>query len=116
MANASVADALREFTTFTEILDDAYWEASSIRHKDSLYDVISIFSNEVAELNKLSVQDHHYPYEIISEGLQRVVPRLVKLNEDQLEIIQRTRTGHDFREALSSVLNILDEQLELGGL
>ncbi|TVP60142.1 MAG: hypothetical protein EA349_01840 [Halomonadaceae bacterium] len=116
MAQATVADALREFMTFMDILDDAYWEAARIEHKDSLYDIISIFTKEVSELNKLSVQDHHYPYEIISEGLQRVVPRLERINEEQLVIIPRTRTGHDFRETLSMVLNILDEQLELGSL
>ena len=66
MTQTSVADTLREYLSLLELLDDAYWEASSIHHKDMLYDIISIFSQEVAEINKLSIQDHHYPYEVIT--------------------------------------------------
>jgi len=116
MANATVADALREFMAFMEILDDAYWEAGRIQHKDTLYDIISIFTTEISELNKLSVQDHHFTYEITTEGMQRVVSRLQRLSDHQEEIIQRTQTATDFREALSSVLNILEEQLDIGSL
>jgi len=54
MNQTSVADTLREYLSLLELLDDAYWEASSIQHKDMLYDIISIFSQEVAEINKLS--------------------------------------------------------------
>ncbi len=116
MANATVADALREFMTFLEILDDAYWEADRIQHKDTLYDIISIFHTEVTELNKLSIQDHHFPYEITTEVLRRVVPKLERLSSLQEDIIQRTQTATDFREVLSSVLNILEEQLDIGSL
>ena len=44
MTQTSVADTLREYLSLLELLDDAYWEASSIHHKDMLYDIISIFS------------------------------------------------------------------------
>jgi len=36
MARATVAEALREFLAFIEILDDAYWEANSMEGKDVL--------------------------------------------------------------------------------
>ncbi len=109
----SVADTLREYLSFLELLDDAYWEAGHIAHKDMIYDIISIFNQEVAELNKLSVQDHHYPYEVITEGIRRVVPKLEKLDEDRHEVIQRTQTLTDFRDILSSVLGIVETQLEV---
>lgn len=111
MSQTSVADTLREYLSLLELLDDAYWEASSIRHKDMIYDIISIFHQEVAELNKLSVQDHHYPYEVITEGIRRVVPRLEQLDEERHEVILRTQTLTDFRDVLSSVLGILEAQL-----
>ena len=114
MSQASVADTIREYMSLLELLDDAYWEASTLRHKDMLYDIISIFNQEVAELNKLSVMDHHYPYEVITEGIRRVVPKLERLDEHKYEVIQRTKTMTDFKEILSSVLAILEEQL--GGL
>lgn len=111
MSQASVADTLREYLSLLELLDDAYWEASCLRHKDMLYDIISIFSQEVAEMNKLSVMDHHYPYEVITEGIRRVVPKLERLDESREDVIQRTQTLTDFRDILSSVLGILEDQL-----
>ncbi len=111
MPPTSVADTLREYLSLLELLDDAYWEAGSIRHKDMIYDIISIFSQEVAELNKLSVQDHHYPYEVITEGIRRVIPKLERLDDQREEVIQRTQTQTDFRDILSSVIGILEQQL-----
>lgn len=111
MGQTSVADTLREYLSLLELLDDAYWEANCIRHKDFIYDILSIFHQEVAELNKLSVMDHHYPYEVITEGIRRVVPRLEQLDEERHEIIQRTQTLTDFRDVLSSVIGILEAQL-----
>ncbi len=111
MTQTAVGDTLREYLSLLELLDDAYWEASSIHHKDMLYDIISIFSQEVAEINKLSIQDHHYPYEVITEGIRRVVPKLERLDENREDVIQRTQTLTDFRDILSSVLGILEAQL-----
>lgn len=113
MPNATVADALREFLALIELLDDAYWEAGTIQHKDAVYDVISIFTTEVSEMNKLSVMDHHFPYEIITEGVRRVVPKLERLDDAREDVIQRTQTLIDFRDIVSSVLSILEEQLRL---
>lgn len=111
MNPTSVADTLREYLSLLELMDDAYWEAGCISHKDMIYDIISIFSQEVAELNKLSVMDHHYPYEVITEGMRRVVPKLERLDDYREEVIQRTQTLTDFRDILSSVISILEEQL-----
>lgn len=111
MSQTSVADTLREYLSLLELLDDAYWEAATIQHKDMLYDIISIFSQEVSEINKLNIQDHHYPYEVITEGIRRVEPKLEKLDESREEVIQRTQTLTDFRDILSSVLGILEDQL-----
>lgn len=111
MTQTSVADTLREYLSLLELLDDAYWEASSIHHKDMLYDIISIFSQEVAEMNKLNIHDHHYPYEVLTEGIRRIIPKLERLDENREDVIQRTQTLTDFRDILSSVQGILEEQL-----
>ena len=42
MTQTSVADTLREYLSLLELLDDAYWEASSIHHKDMLYDIFNL--------------------------------------------------------------------------
>jgi len=111
MTQTSVADTLREYLSLLELLDDAYWEAGTMEHKDMLYDIISILNQEVAEVNKLSLDDHHYPYEVITEGMRRVVPRLERLDEQRENIILRTQTLTDFRDIVSSVMGILEAQL-----
>ncbi len=110
MSGTTIANALEAFMSFSELLDDAYWEASSIETKDALYDIISIFSHEIAELNKLSIQDHDYPYEIITEGMRWVIPKVEKLDEYKEETLVRTRTLLNMREVISSVIIILEEQ------
>ena len=101
---------MSEFLGFNELLDDAYWEASSIEDKDLIYDIISQLSKEVAELNKLSVQDHHYPYEFITEGIRRITPQIAALEEDLDRIVKRTQTRTDMRDMLSNVIAILEHQ------
>ncbi|PID43639.1 MAG: hypothetical protein CSA52_02730 [Gammaproteobacteria bacterium] len=110
MSKATIDDALREFSGLYELLDDAYWEASTIADKDLIYDIISIFIHELSELNKLSIQDHHYPYEIITEGIRRVRPKLELLQTKLDEVVIRTRTLMDIRELMDNTLIILEQQ------
>lgn len=110
MAQPSIAHVMTELIAFSELLDDAYWEASTIEDKDFLYDIISLITQEMTELNKLSIQDHHYPYEFISEGIRRIVPKVLALEERQTTIIHRTKTLTDMREVLSNVIVILEGQ------
>tara|TARA_R110001592_G_scaffold86031_4_gene254066 strand:- start:12870 stop:13211 length:342 start_codon:yes stop_codon:yes gene_type:complete len=112
MSKPSIAHVLNEFMDFGELLDDAYWEASSIEHKDFIYDIISLFSQETTELNKLSVQDHHYPYEFITEGVRRAVSKVAQLEVDLQIIVRRTQTLTDMKQVLSNVLAILEEQVD----
>lgn len=111
MRQTSVADTLREYLSLLELLDDAYWEAGTMEHKDMLYDILSLLNQEVAEMNKLSPDDHHYPYEVITEGMRRIVPRLERLDEQREAVILRTQTLTDFRDIVSSVMGILEAQL-----
>lgn len=112
MSKPTIAHVLNEFMAFTELLDDAYWEANEIQHKDFIYDIISMFQQEVSEMNKLSIQDHHYPYEFITEGIRRIVSKVSELEENKAEIFQRTKTLIDMKEVLSNVIAILEAQVE----
>ena len=110
MPKPTIAHVINEFMAFGELLDDAYWEASCLEHKDFIYDIISMFSQELAEIHKLSVQDHHYPYEYITEGLRRLAPKVAEVETRKAEIIQRTKTLKDIGEVLSNVMVILEAQ------
>jgi len=106
----SIAHVINEFMSFSELLDDAYWEASNIADKDFIYDIASMFSQEIGELNKLSIQDHHYPYEFITEGIRRIVPKVEELDERLVTLIPRTKTYIDMRDILSNILAILESE------
>ncbi len=110
MTPAKISDACTEFYNLLEVLDDAYWEASNVAKKDTVYDVLSVFNKEVAELNKLSIQDHHYPYEMITEGMRQVSPKLHRLEDKIDEIIERTTTQIRLRQILKNVIIIIDQQ------
>jgi len=110
MTKPSIAHVINEFEAFLELLDDAYWEASAIEHKDFIYDVIGVFSQEVREINKLSIQDHHYPYEFITEGIRRIANKVATLDKRKKELVCRTQTLLDLSEVLSNVAIILDTQ------
>jgi len=113
MSKPPITNVMNEFLSFHELLDAAYWEASSIEHKDFIYDIISQFSQEIAELNKLSIQDHHYPYEFITEGIRRITPKVIELETELSAIIKRTQTMIDMREVLSNIIAILEGQSEI---
>jgi hypothetical protein len=113
MPMPAISNVMNEFLAFHELLDAAYWEASTLEHKDTIYDIISQFSQEIAELNKLSIQDHHYPYESITEGIRRIPPKLISLENQLSSIVKRTQTMSDMRDALSNIIAILEEQSEV---
>jgi hypothetical protein len=110
MTSPSIANVMREFMSFSELLDDAYWEAACIEHKDFIYDIGSMFQQEIGELNKLSIQDHHYPYEFITEGIRRIVPKVEEFDNRLATLIPRTKTYIDMRDILSNILAILEAQ------
>lgn len=110
MQTPSIAHVMNEFMSFSELLDDAYWEASSMEDKDFIYDIASMFSQEIGELNKLSIQDHHYPYEFITEGIRRIVPKVEELDQRLVTLIPRTKTYIDMRDILSNILAILEAE------
>ena len=89
----SVADAIENYFDFAVALDDAYWEASTIQHKDFIYDMQVILQREIGELNKLSIQDHHYPYEPITEEIKSFHVRLNQLKKRIEELIPRQQTS-----------------------
>ncbi len=109
MSPVNIAEASREFLALIEVLDDAYWEASTIENKDSIYDVLSVFQMEIAELNKLSIQDHEYPYEIITEGARQVGRKLHAMREVVDELVERSRTRIQLKQCLKAVVMIMDQ-------
>ena len=112
MNQATISQVISEYEGFLELLDDAYWEANQISHKDFIYDVIGVFSKELSELNKLSIQVHHYTYEFITEGIARISNKVLELDQAKESLIPRTKTLKDLSEVLSNIIVILESQTD----
>ena len=113
MPTPSIAHVLNEYLSFGELLDDAYWEASAIEHKDFIYNLISLLSQELLELKGVDENEQHYHYEFISERIRRIFPKLTELENNLEDIVSRTQTLTDMKEVLSNVIAIIEEQSEL---
>jgi len=113
MPTPSIAHVLNEFLSFGELLDDAYWEASTIEDKDFIYNIISLLSQELLELKGVDESEQHYHYEFISEGIRRIYAKLAELENGLEKIVSRTQTLTDMKEVLSNVIAIIEEQSEI---
>lgn len=93
MASISIASAVRVLEELVSGLDQAYWEASSIERKDFFYDIISAVQYELAELGKLSVQDHDLDYEPVTAEFRNSRAKLSRLRKLLDEFVQRASTA-----------------------
>jgi hypothetical protein len=85
--NISITDAIEIICDLSKVLDDAYWEANSCEEKDQVYNLASILNTEFIELSKISVQDHHFGYEVISvsqEALKQALTLFQQLVPKQI--------------------------------
>jgi hypothetical protein len=90
MSKLTIAQATNLFDEFVVVLEDVYWEANEISVKDEVFALMRLLGAELTELQKVSLQDDHYDYEVIStkpsvlrdsvKGVQeRVVPTILRL-------------------------------------
>ncbi|NIB41119.1 hypothetical protein HBA55_16055 [Pseudomaricurvus alkylphenolicus] len=93
MSSTSIAEAISTLTELLQTLEDAYWEASTIRDKDTFFDLISAINQEQTELAKLSIQDHHLDYEMISLDFRRCQNKLGNLRKRLDDCVTRSSTA-----------------------
>jgi regulation of enolase protein 1 (concanavalin A-like superfamily) len=97
----SIAAAVEHIFDLITILDDAYWEANSCEEKDHVHNLSSILTAEYIELSKVSVQDHHFEYEVISISKEVLKQALTQL---QLRVPTQIRRQTTFVK-LNALLN-----------
>jgi len=93
MSKKTIGEASSFIVELLELMESMYWETNSVDVKDQCFNVIRLLQEEITELTKISVQDHHYEYEVIV-----CKPAQMKNSIDELEDIlagevlrQRTR-------------------------
>lgn len=103
MNTLSIAAAVENISDLMKILDDAYWEANSCDEKDYIYNLSSILTAEYIEMSKVSAQDYHFEYEVISISQEALKQALVQF---QLRVPNHIRRQTTLVK-LNSVLNLL---------
>ena len=109
MERITVADAIRSLETLLQILDNAYWEASEIAHKDVIYDIISIMHIEINELAKLSVEDHYMAYEPTSAAFRNSQGKLKLLQNNLQHWVNRSSTLKMLEAELPATVLLLNQ-------
>jgi hypothetical protein len=108
MDRITIADAARNLETLLQVLDNAYWEAGEIAHKDVIYDIISTIHMEINELAKLSVEDHYMAYEPISLPFRNSQSALKILHSNLHLWVNRSTTAKQLETELHKVIALLN--------
>jgi hypothetical protein len=110
MERITIADAMRNLETLLQVLDNAYWEAGEIAHKDVIYDIISTVHIEINELAKLSVEDHYMAYEPITGAFRTSQQKLKVLHSNLQKWVNRSSTVKLLESELPVVLSLLSQE------
>lgn len=106
MERKTIADAIRHLESTLTVLDNAYWEASQIPHKDAIYDLIAIIHTELSELAKLSIEDHYMSYEPITAVYRGSTAKFRLLQRHLREWVMRSSTAQQLDSELGKVLQL----------
>ncbi|PUA27386.1 MAG: hypothetical protein B0W54_12445 [Cellvibrio sp. 79] len=107
MACNSISNAIPVLEGLQAGLDQAYWEANSLDRKDFFYDLISALHAELAELGKLSVQDHDLLYEPVTEEFRAARPKLNRLLKLIDDFALRSTTAGRLDQLINEVLVLI---------
>ena len=105
---ASIADASGDIQELISILDNAYWETATIERKDLIYSIIALLGSENTEINKLSIQDNHLPYEPISEDFRELKNKLNQLRKMMDEVVMRSVTARALDRLIPKITSLLN--------
>ena len=82
----SIAQASTFLGELLNVLENLYWESSSLNMKNQCFNGVRLVQQEITELTKVSVQDHHYDYEIIAcpePVMAEVLSQLETLSQEE---------------------------------
>ncbi len=107
MSANSIATASQTIEELSATLDNAYWEAASIQHKDLVYSTLCLLNLEYLEIGKLSIQDHDMEYEPISQEFGDLKNKLDLIQKQLDEMVMRTQTARNLRQLIPKVFALL---------
>lgn len=107
MSSITISQASELIWDLIQTLEDAYWEASNCDRKDQVFNLLRLLTAEYMELLKISVQDHHYEYEVITVNALELRHALEDFQAGCDHLVRRQRTA----EQLSGLLKRFNHHL-----
>ncbi|GAA6134993.1 hypothetical protein NBRC116188_17830 [Oceaniserpentilla sp. 4NH20-0058] len=102
--------SISQATVFIEellaVLEDVYWECSTMDLKNQCFNAVRLLQTELTELTKVSVQDHHYEYEIIAYQDNTVLETLNNLDHLLKSSVLRTRTEANLKPLFAQAMEV----------
>ncbi len=99
----TISQAQSLFVDLVAELDHAYWESSTIEMKDHCFNMLRLVQQELDDLGKMSIQDHHYPYEVMNTTPNILQGALEQLFNAVNASFVQTKTKQALLELLSQI-------------
>lgn len=107
MDRVNISTAVETLSALYDALVSAYWDASDVFQKDTVFDILSEINAELNELNKLSIEDHLMPYEPVTEQLPACSRKFSLLQDHINEWFPRTKTAQELRDTLTAAVSLI---------
>ncbi|APR67745.1 MAG: hypothetical protein VB954_11945 [Thalassolituus sp.] len=108
MTTMTINQAVEIISDLLQTLENAYWEAANCEEKDRVFNLSQILNAEYIELLKISVQDHHYEYEVISIAKAELLQALNNFAFNCQQHVRRQPTATRLQQLLSQFSNNLN--------
>ena len=101
----TIAKATVLVSDMVDIFEQVYWESPSITIKNQCFNLVRTMQQEMTELTKVSVQDHHYDYEVITCSGEKIVAGITKLDDLLKSEVMRNQTQSQFQILVKQALS-----------
>lgn len=102
----SIAQASGFIEELLNVIEDVYWECTALDTKNLCFNTVRLLQTELTELTKVSVQDHHYEYEIIAYQDNTVIETLSQLDHMLKDAVLRTQTQNHLRPLMQQAMDV----------
>lgn len=110
MERITISKAIETLDELVQALTDAYWDATEVYHKDTLFDAVTTAHYERSELGKLSIDDISMRYEPVTQQFLTCHAKLKRLQSQTEDWFPRTQTAENLHTALASALTLLSSK------
>lgn len=107
MERFTIANAVDTLEDLYGALSAAYWDANDVFQKDTVFDILSVITDELNELGKLSIEDHTMAYEPVTTQFPACARKFKQLQNHIDEWFPRTLTAQALHAALENATNLI---------